>query len=420
MAETSDFFSRRCVWVNGPIIVGAGPSGLAVAACLREHGVPFVVLERSDCIASLWQRRTYHRLKLHLPKQFCELPRLPFPPGYPPYPSRRQFVDYLQSYAQHFDISPRFNHSVRSAHFDETSGLWRVNSLVAGSGGDSRCGEVEYIGRWLVAATGENAEKVVPEMQGLTEFGGRVVHVCDYKCGEVFAGERVLVVGCGNSGMEVSLDLCEHGAYPSLVVRDSVHVLPREIYGKSTFELAVLLMKWLPVRVVDKLMLILSWLVIGRTEKYGLRRPSAGPLELKSRSGRTPVLDIGALGKIKSGEIAVVPGVKRFSAGKVEFVNGNVREIDSVILATGYRSNVPSWLQGSDFFAADGFPRRPFPNSWKGKSGLYAVGFTKRGISGASSDAAMIAKDIGRLWREETRQGRRSRACMRRCISQLQ
>lgn len=77
-------------------------------------------------------------------------------------------------------------------------------------------------GRWLVVATGENAERVVPEFEGLEEFGGGVVHACDYKSGETYNGQRVLVVGCGNSGMEVSLDLCNHHASPSMVVRSSV------------------------------------------------------------------------------------------------------------------------------------------------------------------------------------------------------
>ncbi|WOL07445.1 putative indole-3-pyruvate monooxygenase YUCCA9 [Canna indica] len=408
-----DFLSRRCAWVNGPIIVGAGPSGLAVAACLKEQGVPFVVLERADCIASLWQKRTYDRLKLHLPKQFCQLPKLPFPDHYPEYPTRRQFVEYLEAYAKHFDISPRFDQSVQSARFDETTGLWRVQTT-AGSGS-----EVEYIGRWLVVATGENAERVLPELEGLDEFAGDVKHVCDYKSGEEYRGKRVLVVGCGNSGMEVSLDLCDHDASPSMVVRDSVHVLPREVLGKSTFELAVLLMKRLPLWLVDKILLVLAWLVLGKVEKIGLKRPSIGPLELKNTQGKTPVLDIGALGRIRSGDIKVVPGIKRFSARKVELVDGRLLDVDSVILATGYRSNVPQWLQGSDFFSKEGLPRTPFPNGWKGNSGLYAVGFTRRGLSGASSDAVRIARDISRVWREETKPATRRIACHRRCISQI-
>ena len=124
-----------------------------------------------------------------------------------------------------------------------------------------------------------------------------------------------------------------------------VHVLPREIFGKSTFELAVLMLKWLPLWLADKLMLVLAWLVLGNIEKYGLKRPSMGPLELKNTEGKTPVLDTGALEKIRSGDINVVPGIKRFSRARVELVNGEKLDIDSVVLATGYRSNVPYWLQ---------------------------------------------------------------------------
>ncbi|XP_065002237.1 probable indole-3-pyruvate monooxygenase YUCCA5 isoform X1 [Musa acuminata AAA Group] len=433
VADRAESLSRLCVWVNGPIIVGAGPSGLAVGACLREQGVPFVILERADCIASLWQKRTYDRLRLHLPKQFCQLPKLPFPEEFPEFPTRKQFISYLESYAKQFEISPRFNQSVQSAKYDETSGLWRVTAVVAGDDSRNRSAEVEYIGRWLVAATGENAEKVVPELEGLEEFGGDVKHVCDYKSGEAYRGKRVLVVGCGNSGMEVSLDLCDHDASPSMVVRDSVsdppstpvgcmqqalwwcpngvgppsslqvHVLPREVLGKSTFELAVLLMKWLPLWLADRILVVLAWLVFGNVEKLGLKRPSTGPLELKNTQGRTPVLDIGALGKIRSGEIKVVPGIKRFIQGKVELVDGQLLDVDSVILATGYRSNVPRWLRGSDFFfSKDGLPKSPFPNGWKGSYGLYAAGFTRRGLSGAAADAVRIADDIGRLWKEES------------------
>ena len=210
-------FSQRSVWVNGPVIVGAGPAGLATAACLREQGVPFVVIERADCIASLWQKRTYDRLRLHLPKQFCQLPRLPFPQEFPEYPSKKQFIQYLESYTHKFEIKPRFNETVQSARFDQTGGLWRVKT-------ESSSGEVEYVCQWLVVATGENAECVMPEIEGLNEFSGEVLHVSDYKSGERFKGKNVLVVGCGNSGMEVSLDLCNHEASPSMVVRSSVRI----------------------------------------------------------------------------------------------------------------------------------------------------------------------------------------------------
>ncbi|KAK8982380.1 hypothetical protein V6N11_037551 [Hibiscus sabdariffa] len=383
--QDQDLSKRKWTLVNGPVIVGAGPSGLATAACLRDQGVPFVVLERAECIASLWQNRTYDRLKLHLPKQFCQLPKLPFPRDFPEYPTKKQFIGYLESYAKHFDINPKFNECVQSASYDETSGFWRVKTV-------SNKAKFEYIaaGLWWLPS------------------------------GEKFKGQKVLVVGCGNSGMELSLDLCNHNASPSMVVRSSVHVLPREVFGKSTFEIAVSMMKWLPLWLVDKLMLVLAWLVLGNVEKYGLKRPAMGPLELKNTRGKTPVLDIGALEKIKSGDINVVPGIKRFSYKQVELVNSEKLDIDSVVLATGYRSNVPSWLQEGEFFCKNGFPKAPFPHGWKGKAGLYAVGFTRRGLSGAASDAIRIAQDIAKLWKDETNQHKNiALACQRRCISQF-
>lgn len=220
MVDQEELFSGRCILVNGPVIIGAGPSGLAVGAGLKRQGVPFVILERASCIASLWQKKTYDRLSLHLPKQFCQLPYIPFPQSYPEYPSKLQFVDYLESYATQFEIAPRFDEAVESANHDETCGLWRVKTVRTDD-----ASATEYLCRWLVVATGENAEKVVPEFEGLGEFAGNVMHACDYKSGKGFAGQRVLVVGCGNSGMEVSLDLCHHQAAPSMVVRSCVSFL---------------------------------------------------------------------------------------------------------------------------------------------------------------------------------------------------
>ncbi|KAJ0031456.1 hypothetical protein Pint_12733 [Pistacia integerrima] len=385
----------KCVFVHGPIIVGAGPSGLAVSACLSQQGVPSLILEKSDCIASLWQYKTYDRLKLHLPKHFCELPLLGFPENFPKYPTKHQFIAYVESYASHFSIQPRFKQAVQQAVFDHSGGFWKVQTQ-----------DFEYISKWLIIATGENAEPVTPEIAGIEKFNGPVVHTSEYKSGSEFRNQRVLVVGCGNSGMEVSLDLCRYNAIPHMVVRNTVHVLPREMFGFSTFGIAMTLLKWLPLRLVDKILLLIANLTLGNTDQLGLRRPKTGPIELKNFTGKTPVLDVGALSQIKSGKIKltsiafqVMEGVKEITKNVARFTDGQEKEIDAVILATGYKSNVPSWLKGNDFFTKDGMPKTPFPDGWKGENGLYTVGFTRRGLQGTSYDAVKIAQDIAEQWR---------------------
>ncbi|XP_061348384.1 indole-3-pyruvate monooxygenase YUCCA2-like [Gastrolobium bilobum] len=382
------------IWFPGPVIIGAGPSGLAAAACLKQKGIPSLILEKAECLASMWQLKTYDRLRLHLPKQFCQLPLMPFPKNLPSYPTKQQFLAYLNAYADHFDIKPAFGKTVVSAEFDHSSGYWRVKTQKL------KKKEAEYVCKWLIVATGENAEGVVPQIEGIDEFEGPIIHTSLYKSGSMFCGKNVLVVGCGNSGMEVCLDLCNHNALPSLVVRDTVHILPQQMLGKSTFGLSMWLLKWFPIRFVDQFLLLMSHLMLGDTAQFGLHRPKLGPLELKNLYGKTPVLDVGTLAQIKSGKIKVCRGIKRLSQNTVEFVDGKVENINAIILATGYKSNVPSWLKGTDMFSEkDGLPRKPFPNGWKGENGLYAVGFTKRGLLGASIDAKRIAEDIEHSWK---------------------
>ncbi|KAF9620302.1 hypothetical protein IFM89_011037 [Coptis chinensis] len=381
------------VWVAGPLIIGAGPSGLAAAVCLQQKGVPSLVIEREKCIASLWKLRTYDRLTLHLPKQFCELPYMEFPQEFPTYPTKKQFSSYLEEYENHFSIRPMFEEEVRLAEYDSTIGFWLV-----------RTNKSEFVCRWLIVATGENSEPVTPEIAQISNFQGRVLHTSMYKAGSDFEGEKVLVVGNGNSGMEISLDLCNNGAQASVSVRDTVHILPREMLGLSTFGLSIRLLRWLPLPLVDRFLLLCSWLIFGDTRQLGFKRPKIGPFEMKNTAGKTPVLDVGTLAKIRSGHIKVVPGLKRFTNKGAEFVDGRVEEFDSIILATGYRSNVPSWLKEEELFSQkDGYPIKPFPNSWKGNNGLYSVGFTKRGLLGASLDSRKVAEDIAQQWNVDTK-----------------
>ncbi|XP_023754534.1 probable indole-3-pyruvate monooxygenase YUCCA4 [Lactuca sativa] len=389
-SQTMDDMELTRVYIPGPLIVGAGPSGLAIAACLRKRGVPFVILEKENCLASLWRLKSYDSLKLHLPKNFCQLPHFPFPNHFPKYPSKEQFIAYLDSYAKHFSIRPMFGYEVKTAEYKATSdgyGLWRVVA-----------NRTKFVSRWVVVATGDNAAPVLPEFDGLEVFGGKVMHSSEYKNGGEFRGRKVLVVGCGNSGMEISLNLCHNGARVSLVVRDKLHILPRDILGRSSFAIAVGLLKLFPLRFVDWLLIVYSRMTLGDTSRVGIVRPKDGPLKLKGKTGKTPVLDVGSLSKIKSGQIKVVGEIQRFTSCHVEFIDGKVEEFDSVILATGYTSNVASWLKEESFSGQEqgNNTKSSWISNMKGKNGIYSIGFTGQGLFGASNDAERVAEDIGR------------------------
>ncbi|PIA55669.1 hypothetical protein AQUCO_00700171v1 [Aquilegia coerulea] len=282
------------VWVPGPVIIGAGPSGLAAGACLKEKGVPSLILERENCLASLWKLKTYDRLRLHLPKKFCELPYMDFPPEFPTYPTKQQFLNYLNDYANMFSIKPIFEEEVRLAEYDSNIGFWFVQT-----------NNFEFVCQWLIVATGENSEPVTPELPQISNFRGRILHTSRYKNGYEFEGEKVLVVGCGNLGMEISLDLCNSGAQALISVRNMVHILPREILGLSTFGLSMWLLKWIPLKLVDLFLLLSSLFILGDTQRFGFKRPKIGPLDIKNTIGKTPVLDVGCLAKIRTGKIKV-------------------------------------------------------------------------------------------------------------------
>ncbi|PON36436.1 Dimethylaniline monooxygenase, N-oxide-forming [Parasponia andersonii] len=368
------------------IIVGAGPAGISTSACLNSLKISNIVLEREDCYASLWKKRAYDRLKLHLAKQYCELPHMPFPQDAPTYIPKNDFVRYLDNYVSRFHVSPILNRNVESAFFDDNISKWSVvvKNLI------SDAYEV-FFGKFLVVATGENSQGYIPQIDGLDGFGGNVIHSTQYENGNCFSGKNVLVVGSGNSGMEIAFDLSNWGAKTSIVARSPVHLLTENIV-----KLGMFLLKFLPIKLVDIIVSALGRLTYGDMSEYGLRKPIKGPFFLKVTTGRSPTIDVGSVPKIKSGEIKVFPSITSIEKNNIKFEDGDNSYFDAIVFATGFRSTVRNWLKGGeDLFNEQGMPRQKFPNEyWKGKNGLYCAGFSSRGLLGISQDAKNIAQDI--------------------------
>ncbi|MQL91993.1 hypothetical protein Taro_024616 [Colocasia esculenta] len=317
------------------VIVGGGPAGIAVSAGLNHLSIPNIVLEKEDCYAPLWKKWAYDRLKLHIGKQYCELPLMPHPGSAPTFLSKDEFIAYLDAYVARFGVRPLCGKSVESASFDAGRGVWTVTARDVATGEEGT-----YVSRFLVVATGENSEGVVPEVPGLGSFPGDVLHSGRYKSGDKYAGKRVLVVGSGNSGMEIAFDLCNHGAKTAISIRGPFHVVSKEIVY-----LGMALGRYISLQLVDALALLLCKLQYGDLSEFGIVRPAEGPFALKAKTGRSPVIDVGTVGKIKSGEIEVMKVVSKVKGDEVTFADGRTRSFDAIIFATGYKSMARKWLK---------------------------------------------------------------------------
>ena len=314
------------------VVIGAGPAGLAVAAVLAARGCSALVLEQGDAVGASW-RSHYERLHLHTVKSLSALPGMAFPAGAPRYVPRQGVIDYLEAYARRAAIAPRFGEEVTAIVRDGAG--WRTETRAGGA----------YRSRHVVVATGANRQPNVAAIAGDDVFAGTLVHSREYRNAAPFAGKSVLVVGMGNTGAEIALDLAEHGVAAVLSVRSPVNVVLRDVLGRPTQKTSIVLGR-LPRRLGDARAGFFADLTVGDLAPLGLRRSPVSPLRALREHGRTPVIDVGTLERIRSGEIAVRPGIRRLVADGAEFVDGRVERFDAIVLATGYRAGVEALFPG--------------------------------------------------------------------------
>ncbi|KAF7097944.1 LOW QUALITY PROTEIN: hypothetical protein CFC21_099721 [Triticum aestivum] len=366
------------------LIIGAGPAGLATAACLSQFSIPYVIVDRESCGASLWRNRAYDRLKLHLAKEFCELPHMSYPLDAPTYIPKTFFVKYLDDYVECFNIQPKYLTSVESSTFDNDEKCW---SIMAHDMAKSTI--VRFTAKFLVAASGENSVENIPMIPGLQSFPGDVIH-SSYKSGKSYSGMNVLVVGSGNSGMEIAYDLAAHGANTSIVIRSLIHVMTKEL-----IRLGMTLACRLPLNLVDNLLVMAANLIFGDLSRYGIRRPKMGPMILKSETGRSVVIDVGTVGFLKKGIIKVQGSISKIMCDIVEFQCSKKESFDAIVFATGYKSTANIWLKnGENMLNGNGLPIKEYPNHWKGEDGLYCAGLGRRGLAGIAADIANDIKSV--------------------------
>jgi cation diffusion facilitator CzcD-associated flavoprotein CzcO len=361
------------------LVIGAGPAGLAVSACLIRAGVQPQVIEQANSVAASWHGH-YRRLHLHTVRWHSSLPFVPFPSESPRYVPRQQVAEYLESYAREFGIAPAFGEE--AVTITRQGDVWETLC---------RSGR-RFRSRVVVVATGANKVPNVATFPGQQAFSGRVVHSREYRDAAPFARQRVLVVGMGNTGAEIALDLAEQGVQVTLAVRSPINIVLREVLGRPTQVTAMLLSR-LPNAVADAIAVAFRKLTVGDLRRYGLRTPAQSPLRQLREEGRTPVIDVGTVAMIKRGGIAVRAGIESFTSDGVRFTDGRAERYDAVILATGYRPALDALFPGVPVpVDANGMP--PAIAGSGPLAGVYFVGFDVRQPGGLLRTIGLQARQV--------------------------
>ncbi|MFC9507744.1 flavin-containing monooxygenase [Streptomyces sp. NPDC057002] len=369
-------------------VIGGGPGGLAAAYALRARGIRAVVLEKSDRVGASW-RRHYDRLRLHTTRRLSALPGLPMPRRFGRWVSRDNVVRYLEKYAEH--------HRLEIVTGVEVSRIERAPDgtgwLLHATGGR------ELTGSAVVIATGYNHTPRLPDWPGRDDFTGEFLHAAEYRNGEPYAGRDVLVVGIGNTGAEIAVDLVESGASRvRLAVRTVPHIVRRSTAGWAA-QYSGVLVRRLPVGLVDRISRAQAKVAVPDLSAHGLPRPDSG-LYTRVKQGAIPVQDVGLIDAVRKGKVEIVAAVETFEGdGKIVLADGTRLSPDAVIAATGYVRALEGLVGHLDVLDAHGKPVVHGAHSPKTAPGLYFTGFTNP-ISGnlreLALDAVSIAKAIAK------------------------
>ncbi|MER6173235.1 SDR family NAD(P)-dependent oxidoreductase [Streptosporangium sp. NPDC001681] len=313
-------------------VVGGGAAGIAAAKALIEAGLPVLGVERATSLGGLWRldadTASYEGLRLNTSKPRTEFSDFPMPAEWPDYPTRAQMLEYLRSYAEHFGVGESFRFATTLESARRAGDGWEL----ALTGPDGPYLEtVEH----LVVANGHNHEPRHPEPPYPGTFTGTESHAHGYVTPAELAGKRVLVVGTGNSAMDIAAELVGHASTVLLSARRGVWVLPKRLLGRPSDQLNGALAALLPWRVRQ----VVSQAVLRLAD----RKP-AGPRLPAPRQGVLqdhPTLSDSVPELIARGRILARQGVTRLDGSRVHFADGQADEVDHIVWCTGYRAVTP-------------------------------------------------------------------------------
>jgi len=342
------------------IVIGAGQAGLAAGYHLQKAGLRFIMLEASSQAAGSWPRY-YENLELFSPARYSSLPGLPFAGNPERYPLRNEVIAYLKGYASHFSLPVMTN-----------SQVIKVNKIATGFGVHTANGQ-QYEAHTLISATGAFTNPNRPDLVGEARFQGQILHSAAYQNPAPFNDQRVIVVGAGNSAVQIAAELAEV-ANVTIASRQPIKFFPQRIWGKDVHF-------WKKILGIDDLPLG-QWLTI-----------------------KEPVIVLDQ-GKYQAALAAKQPERRamftHLTTDGVMWTEADAEKIDTIILATGYRPN-QGFLADFGALHSDGQPQQKAGVS-QTVAGLYYVGLpwqrahASATLRGVGADAKVVVRHVGRYF----------------------
>lgn len=308
------------------LVIGAGPIGLAMAAALKAHGIAYDQVDASTGVGGNWRHGVYRTAHIVSSKKATEYADYPMPEDYPDFPGADRMLAYLESFARDRKLlgACTFGKSVEHAEprDDET---WRVRF----ADGETRT----YKG--VLVCNGHHWDKRFPDLPG--DFSGDILHSKDYREPSQFEGRRVLVIGGGNSGVDMACDAGRFAHSCDISLKSGYWYLPKMVFGRPLTDLPI----WgLPIFLQRAILKAIVRMSIGDYRRYGLQHPDHKLFE------RHPAFGTDLLNAIRLGRVTPRPAIARVDGDTVEFTDGTSGTYDLIVAATGFHTSFPFLPEG--------------------------------------------------------------------------